>query len=88
MPQADIDEVDWGQTDNLALTVQEARNLFKPKPSDQTIYRLIWAGKLKVLDGPGITRIPLSELRKFFGKVKVYKPRRKRTGTVAKRASR
>jgi hypothetical protein len=31
---------------------------------------------LKVLDQPGVIRIPLSELRKFFGRVKVYKSRR------------
>jgi hypothetical protein len=59
-----------------AVSVQEARKYFNPPPSDQTIYRLVWSGKLKVLDQPGIIRIPLSELRRFFGRVKVYKPRR------------
>jgi hypothetical protein len=37
---------------------------------------MIWSGKIKVLNQPGIIRIPLSELRKFFGRVRVYKPRR------------
>jgi helix-turn-helix protein len=67
------------ETEDIALTVQEARRYFKPPPSDQTIYRLIWSGKLKVLDQPGVLRIPLSELRKFFGKVVVYKPHRQKT---------
>jgi hypothetical protein len=75
--QTDTDNVDLEPVEDIALTVQEARKHFKPKPSDQTIYRLIWSGKIKVLDGPGITRIPLSELKKFFGKVRVYQPRRK-----------
>ena len=79
MQQTDTVAGELKQTDDVALTVQEARNYFKPKPSDQTIYRLIWAGKLKVLDGPGKTRIPLSELRKFFGRVRAYQPRRQST---------
>jgi hypothetical protein len=61
-----------------ALSVQETRHCFKPPVSKQTIYRLIWGGKIKVLDQPGELRIPLSELRKFFGKVRVYQPRRKK----------
>jgi hypothetical protein len=59
-----------------AVTVQGAKKYFDPPPSDQTIYRLIWAGKIKVLDAPGTMRIPLSELRKFFGRVRVYKRRK------------
>jgi hypothetical protein len=66
-----------------AVSVQEARNYFNPPPSDQTIYRLVWAGKLKVLDQPGIIRIPISELRKFFGRVRVYKPRRAKKAVKA-----
>jgi hypothetical protein len=66
-------------TGNLALTVEEiARSYYKPAVSKQTVYRrLIWSGKVKVLDLPGPTRVPLSELKKFFGKVRVYEPRRK-----------
>ncbi len=66
------------QFDDLALSVQEARFCFKPPVSDQTIYRMIWNKKLKVLDQPGVIRIPLSELKKHFGKVTVYKPRRRK----------
>jgi hypothetical protein len=84
MEQTDTTDVELEQSD-IALTVQEARNYFKPKPSDQSIYRLLWSGRLKALDGPGITRIPLSELKKFFGKVRVYKPRRKTAKTSAKK---
>ena len=66
-------------TDDLALTIEEiAKSYYKPAVSKQTVYRrLVWSGKVKVLDAPGPTRIPLSELRKFFGRVRVYQPRRK-----------
>jgi len=42
---------------------------------------MIWAGKLRVLNQAGIIRIPRSELKKFFGKVTVYKSRRTKKTT-------
>jgi excisionase family DNA binding protein len=59
-----------------AFSVKEAAGLFEPKVSKVTIYRLIWAGKIKVLDGLGMIRIPRSELERFFNKAVVYTPRK------------
>jgi excisionase family DNA binding protein len=69
------------ETEDVALTVREACNCFIPPVSDQTVYRMIWAGKLRVLNQAGIIRIPRSELKKFFGKVTVYKSRRTKKTT-------
>lgn len=69
---------------NVALTIQEARQYFRPPLSIQTVYRLIWSGKIRVLDQPGVIRIPLSELQKFFGRVKVYTPSKTRSKAVKK----
>jgi hypothetical protein len=70
--------VEQAEMDDTALTIQEARNFFTPKASKQTVYRLVWSGKIKVLNQPGVVRIPASELRRFFGKVVTYRSRRRK----------
>ncbi len=60
-----------------AYTVAEAARLTEPPVSPVTIYRRIYSGDLKVLQGFGRILIPRSELQKFFGRVVFYKPRKR-----------
>jgi hypothetical protein len=64
-----------------AYSVAEAARLVEPPVNPVTIYRKIYAGELKVLEGFGRIRIPRSELEKFFSRVITYTPR-KRTKKV------
>jgi Helix-turn-helix domain len=60
-----------------AYTVAQAARLIDPPVAPITIYRRIYSGELKVLEGSGRLRIPRSELEKFFGRVTVYKKRKR-----------
>ena len=48
-----------------AYTVTETARLFEPPVNPVTIYRQIYAGNIKVLEGFGRIRIPRSELQRL-----------------------
>jgi helix-turn-helix protein len=60
-----------------AYTVSEVAKLLEPPVNPITIYRQIYAGNIKVLDGFGRIRIPRSELERFFNRVSVYTPKKR-----------
>jgi hypothetical protein len=60
-----------------AYSVTETARLIEPPVHPITIYRQIYAGKIKVLEGFGRIRIPRSELERFFSKVVTYTPKKR-----------
>jgi helix-turn-helix protein len=59
-----------------AYTVAEFAKLLQPPVNPITIYRQVYAGNIKVLDGFGRIRIPRSEIERFFSRVSVYTPKK------------
>jgi hypothetical protein len=64
------------------FTPAEAAKLFDPPVHPTTVYRLVYAGKLRVLDHPRIL-IPRSEIEKFTSRLVDYVPRKLRRKEVA-----
>ena len=65
------------------LSIAEAAALLGV--SGTSVYRMVYAQKLKVLSGFGRLRIPRSELDKFLGRVTIYAPRKRKALTEAGR---
>jgi hypothetical protein len=61
-----------------AYTVAEVARLLEPPVNPVTIYRQVYAGNIKVLEGFGRIRIPRSELQRFFTEVVTYRPKKHR----------
>ncbi len=66
-----------------AYTVAEVAKLLEPPVNPITIYRQIYAGNIKVLNGFGRMRIPRSELERFFNRVSIYTPKKRKRGKRA-----
>lgn len=64
------------------FTPAEAAKLFQPPVHPATVYRMVYAGQIKVLDHPRIL-IPRSEIEKFTSRLIDYVPRKQRRKEVA-----
>jgi Helix-turn-helix domain len=69
-----------------AYTVAEVARMLEPPVNPVTIYRQIYAGNIKVLQGFGRIIIPRSEIARFFNQIVAYTPR-KRQATKARAAT-
>jgi Helix-turn-helix domain len=61
-----------------AYTVAEVARMLEPPVNPVTIYRQIYAGNIKVLQGFGRIIIPRSEIARFFNQIVAYTPRKRR----------
>ena len=69
--------------ETLSLSIAEAAALLGI--SATSVYRMVYAQKLKVLSGFGRLRILRSEIDKLLGEVTIYNPRKRKSLTEAGR---
>jgi excisionase family DNA binding protein len=63
-----------------AFTIAEVATLLGVHKS--SVYRILYAGGIKVLSGCGRLMIPETELQRFLNRVEVYAPRGRRCKSV------